>query len=135
MATQKTLPTQVTVENFIHEIEDKRVREETGQLVTLMEDITLERATMWGGSIIGFGQYHYKYASGHEGDACRVGFAPRKDKFSMYLACDIHQHADLLRKLGKHKTGKGCLYIKTLADVDLNVLKELVAIGYTRMKQ
>jgi hypothetical protein len=95
-----------------------------------MGDITLEPATMWGGSIIGFGKYHYKYASGHEGDSCRIGFSPRKDKFSLYLGCNIRQYQNLLTHLGKHKTGKGCLYIKKLEDVDLSVLKEMVSIAY-----
>jgi len=134
MAVQKTLPTKIRVDDFVKTIEDEKVRNDTRQLVSVMEEVTAETATMWGGSIIGFGQYHYKYASGHEGDACKVGFSPRKDKFSLYLACDINQHASLLEKLGKHKTGKGCLYIKSLGDVDISVLKELVAIGYKKIR-
>jgi hypothetical protein len=130
MATQKTLPTQVSVEEFINKIEDETVRDDTRQLVKLMEDTTLQPATMWGGSIIGFGKYHYKYASGHEGDSCRVGFSPRKDKFSLYLSCNIQEYQDLLNKLGKHKAGKGCLYIKKMGDVDLSVLREMVSIAY-----
>ena len=130
MATQKTLPTQVGVEEFIAGIEDLSVRNETRQLVKLMEEVTLEPATMWGGSIIGFGNYHYKYVSGHEGDSCRVGFAPRRDKFSLYLSCNIQQYKTLLDKLGKYKTGKGCLYLKKLGDVNLDVLKEMIGIAY-----
>lgn len=130
MATQKTLPTAVTVESFINTIQDTAVRNDTRQLVNIMEEITTETATMWGTGIIGFGKYHYKYESGHEGDSCKIGFAPRKDKFSLYLSCQLDEYLAKLETLGKHKKAKGCLYIKKLADVDINVLKDMIKIAY-----
>lgn len=97
----------------------------------MMKEITGDSAKMWGPSIIGFGDLRYKYASGREGDWMRVGFSPRKAKISLYISgCDISMHEDSLKRLGKHKTGKGCLYINKLSDVDKNVLKEMIKDGY-----
>lgn len=97
----------------------------------MMKEISGEEPKMWGPSIIGFGEIHYKYASGREGDWMRIGFSPRKANISFYISgCDVSMHEQLLSKLGKHKTGKGCLYINKLADVDKDVLKEMIAEGY-----
>jgi hypothetical protein len=91
-----------------------------------MKKITGEEPKMWGPTIVGFGQYHYKYESGHEGEACLTGFSPRKQNLTLYVMPGLAESTDLLKKLGKHKAAKGCLYIKRLADVDLDVLKKLI---------
>ena len=96
----------------------------------LMRDITGQEPVMWGPSIIGFGSYHYKYASGHEGDAAAVGFSPRKGNLALYGLTYAPESAPLLERLGKHKTGAACLYVNKLADIDLDVLKELIELGY-----
>ncbi|PQO36020.1 DUF1801 domain-containing protein [Bremerella cremea] len=135
MAENKTKPTGVSPTKFINELEDPQQRKDCKQLVKMMKSATGEKAVMWGPSIVGFGAYHYKYASGHEGDMMIVGFAPRKSQLSLYLSCDIQQSADLLAKLGKHKTGKGCLYIKKLEDVDQDVLTALIQRGIDEVEQ
>lgn len=129
MAENKTKPTGVSPTKFINELEDLQQRKDCKQLVKMMKAATGEKAVMWGPSIVGFGSCHYKYASGREGDIMRVGFAPRKNQLSLYLSCDIQRSADLLAQLGKYKTGKGCLYIKKLEDVDLDVLAQLIERG------
>ncbi|PQO28292.1 DUF1801 domain-containing protein [Blastopirellula marina] len=129
MAENKTKPTGVSPTKFINELEDLQQRKDCKQLLKMMKAATGEKAVMWGPSIVGFGSCHYKYASGREGDIMRVGFAPRKNQLSLYLSCDIQRSADLLAQLGKYKTGKGCLYIKKLGDVDLDVLAQLIERG------
>lgn len=129
MAENKTQPTKISPTKFIAAVEDPQQRKDCKELVKMMKAATGEKAVMWGPSIIGFGTYHYKYASGREGDFLVVGFSPRKGKLSIYVSCDIQQHADLLAKLGKHKTGKGCLYVKTLEDIDRDVLQQLIQRG------
>ena len=99
-----------------------------------MRRVTGEPAKMWGPSIIGFGQYHYRYDSGHEGDMCLIGFSPRKANLVLYVLPGFEGQADMLARLGKHKHGKGCLYINKLADVDLAVLEELAAASFKHMK-
>ncbi|MDF2433079.1 MAG: hypothetical protein JWP44_2710 [Mucilaginibacter sp.] len=125
MTEMKTKPTEVSVETFLEKT-DNKTREDCNKLIDLMERITGEKPKMWGPSIIGFGQYHYKYASGHQGDICLTGFSPRKGNLSLYLLAGFEGQADLLSRLGKHKAGKGCLYIKKLEDVDMVVLENLV---------
>jgi hypothetical protein len=126
MSTQKTLPTDASVTEFLNGVADERKRADAWRLVELMQDATGEPPVLWGGSIVGFGSYHYRYASGHEGDAPLVGFAPRAKAFSLYLSCDLSEIPDELSRLGKHKMGKGCLYISRLSDVDEGVLRELI---------
>ena len=126
MAEQKTKPTAVSVESFLNKVADVQQRADSFQLLELMKDITGEKPRMWGPTMVGFGTYHYVYATGHEGDCFRTGFSPRKGSFSLYVSCGLHQFARLLKKLGKHKAGKGCLYVKRLADIDLKVLRELI---------
>lgn len=125
MAEQKTKPTEQTVTNFLEGVADENVRKDCLDLVKLMEKATGFPPVMWGGSIVGFGQYHYKYDSGHEGYACLAGFSPRKQNISLYVM-NFDNRAALLDKLGKYKAGKGCLYIKKLSDVDGQVLEQLV---------
>jgi len=125
MAEQKTKPTEQTVTSFLEGVTDENVRKDCIALAQLMEKATGFPPRMWGASIVGFGQYHYKYESGHEGDACLAGFSPRKQNISLYVMNFDSQPA-LLDKLGKYKAGKGCLYIKKLSDVDGQVLAQLV---------
>lgn len=126
MSTQKTLPTGEPVAELLDGIADERKRADAWRLVEMMEAATGEPAALWGGKIVGFGSYHYRYASGHEGDAPLVGFSPRARAFSIYLSCDAKTQAERLDRLGKHKMGKGCLYVTRLSDVDEVVLRELI---------
>lgn len=134
MAESKTKPTKQSVEDFLNTIPDEQKRADAFAIVKLMKQATRFEPTMWGSSIVGFGQYHYKYASGREGDSCLVGFSPRKQNFTLYLMLGVADYSDLLDKLGKHKTGKGCLYINTLADVDVPTLKELIKRSVQQLK-
>ena len=125
MPEAKTKPTPFTVDAFIAAVEKPTRREDATVVRQMMERVTGAPATMWGPSIIGFGAYHYRYASGHEGDTCRVGFSPRSANLVFYVG-NFPEYAALLERLGKHKSGKGCLYVNKLADVDLDVLEEIV---------
>ena len=127
MAQPKTKPTQASVQTFLTAIADAPQRADAFQLVDIMKEITGQPAKMWGPTIVGFGEYHYVYASGHEGDTCLTGFSPRKGALTLYFNAGLEERfAAVLRKLGKVKTSKGCLYIKNLADVDLAVLREMI---------
>jgi hypothetical protein len=126
MAETKTRPTAMKVADFIHAAPDAMRREDAKTLVALMSRITGEEPVMWGPSIIGFGSYHYRYESGHEGDACRLGFSPRKAELVLYVLNGSPEQEAQLARLGKHKTGKACLYIRKLADVDMAVLEEII---------
>jgi len=133
MAEIKTKPTQVSVDAFIEAVPDATRREDAKTLVGMMERLTGESAKMWGPTIIGFGSYHYKYDSGHEGEMCRIGFSPRKAELVLYVLNAYSDQSAELAKLGKHKTGKGCLYVKRLADVDMAVLEGLLRDKLARM--
>ncbi len=131
MAENKTQKTKLSVEDFINSVDHEGKRKDAFVILELMKDITKEEPRMWGPSIIGFGDLRYKYASGREGDWFKVGFSPRKTKISMYISgCDVSMHEKMLETLGKHQTGKGCLYINKLADVDMDVLKKMIKEGY-----
>jgi hypothetical protein len=134
MASNKTQPTRQKVSEFIAGIEDQRKRADCRELMKLMREVTGNRATMWGAAIVGFGKYHYKYASGREGDFFLTGFSPRKQALSIYIISGFKAHDGLMKKLGKFKTGKSCLYVKTLDDIDRAVLRELVekSVAYMR---
>ncbi len=134
MAESKTKLTGASVESYFAAIQDESRRTDHEALVKLMRKATKEPPKMWGTSIVGFGSYHYKYESGREGDACLTGFSSRKDAISIYLSC-LPKHEALLAKLGKHKMGKGCLYIRRLSDVDLKVLEKLVSDATTERKR
>jgi hypothetical protein len=128
MSENKTQPTDQSVEEFINSIENEKKRKDSQQIVDMMREATREAPVMWGSSIVGFGRYHYKYDSGREGDSPKMGFSPRKQSLTLYVLpgeLDATYQA-LLGKLGKHSTGKTCLYIKKLDDVDLGVLKEII---------
>ena len=126
MATLKTVPNDQSVDAFLAAIEDARKRADCMTLRALMQEVTGEPAQMWGDAIVGFGSYHYKYASGREGDWFLTGFAPRKQALTVYIMAGFDDYDALMARLGKHTTGKSCLYIKRLDDVDLDVLRELV---------
>lgn len=120
-------PTGASVEAFLDSIPDERRRTDARHVCALMQDITGEPAEMWGSSIVGFGRYHYRYASGHEGDSALASFSPRKEHLVVYLVGEFEsRHGTALARLGPHKTGKGCLYLKRLSDVDENALRELI---------
>lgn len=129
MAELKTKKNTSSVKAFIQSVKDTQMREDCEKVTALMKTITKAEPKMWGASIVGFGEYHYKYASGREGDWFLCGFSPRKQALTLYIMSGLEQHPELLTKLGKHKTGKSCLYIKRLGDVDLNVLKSLIQQG------
>lgn len=133
MAELKTQKNDASVTEFLNGVDEKR-REDCFTLVELMEEVTGEPAQMWGTAIVGFGSYHYKYASGQEGDWPLVGFSPRKQNLTLYLMSGFDQYDELLAKLGKHSTGKSCLYVKRLADVDRDVLRRLVQASVEHMQ-
>ncbi|MBN2980998.1 MULTISPECIES: DUF1801 domain-containing protein [Cohnella] len=122
----KTKETDNSVIEFIENVDNPKKREDAYALLDLFAETTGYPAKMWGPSIIGFGSYHYKYASGHEGDAPLVGFSPRKAKISLYFATGDEKREELLRNFGKHTAGKGCVYINKVADIDTDVLKALI---------
>jgi hypothetical protein len=122
----KTKENDNSVIEFIEGVADAKKREDAYRLLDIFTETTGYPAKMWGSSIIGFGSYHYKYASGHEGDAPLVGFSPRKAKISLYLASNDPERDALLESLGKHTQGKGCVYINKVADIDVDVLRKLI---------
>jgi hypothetical protein len=126
MSENKTQPTNLSVKAFIDSLDDQQKIADSYSLLDLMKEITGCEPKMWGPSIIGFDQYHYKYESGREGDFLKIGFSPRKRKLSIYLMCSLEKNKELLSKLGKHRTGKSCLYVKRLEDINMDVLRDLV---------
>ena len=126
MAKMKTTPTQASVDAYLDAVEDEKKRADCRAIAAMMAEATGAPARMWGPSIVGFGTYHYRYASGREGDFMETGFAARKRAITLYIMAGFSEYGDLLAKLGKHDTGKSCLYVKRLADVDQAVLREMV---------
>ena len=126
MAENKTKPTDRQVSSYLQGIEDPSRREDCREVAALMEEITGEPPVMWGQSLVGFGKYRYKYASGREGEWFKTGFSSRKQHLTVYIAGYLENHSDILERLGKFKMGKGCLYIKRLTDVEKQVLKDLI---------
>ena len=126
MAELKTKQTEASVEKYLDTIADPRRRADCLAIAALMKRVTGYEPTMWGPSIVGFGSYHYRYASGHEGDACLAGFSFRKPEIVVYIADGFESREQLLQQIGKHRTGKSCLYIKRLSDIDVGVLEKIV---------
>ena len=126
MAEQKTKPTAESVTDFINKQEDEQVRDDCRELIKMMKKITGEKPTMWGPGIVGFGSYHYKYASGHEGDSCIAAFAPRKGKLTVYGMPEVLADKKLMTKLGKAQTSKACIYFKKLEDINTSVLEHII---------
>lgn len=129
----KTRRNDTGVAEFLATVDDPKRRADAEAACALMAEATGAEPTMWGSAIIGFGSYHYRYATGREGDAPAVGLSPRKQALTLYVSAGLDGHADLLSRLGPHRTGKSCLYLKRLADVDLSVLKELVTRGFRHL--
>jgi len=130
MAKNKTTETNESTIDFINTfVEDETKKKDAFELIKIMQEVTHFEPKMWGPSIIGFGSYHYKYASGHEGDAPLVGFSPRKAAISLYINIPTENRDELLSKLGKHKASKGCIYVKKIADIDIEVLKKMISLS------
>ena len=127
MAELKTKLNDASVDKFLQQINDEQKQADNFQVAEIMKKVIKAEPKMWGTSIVGFGKYHYKYASGREGDWFVVGFSPRKQNLTLYIRSGFSGHEELRGKLGKHSLGKGCLYIKNLVDVDTKVLKELIS--------
>ena len=135
MTTQKSTETKASVSDFISQITDEAKRKDAFRLVDIFQNQTNLEPKMWGSNIIGFGSYHYKYTSGHEGNAPLIAFSPRATAMSLYLNLPTEQREDLLQKLGKTKAGKGCIYVKKLSEINLEVLKELIEVSLNFIKQ
>jgi len=135
MAENKTKPNNLSVEAFLDKIKDPVKKADSKTLATLMEELTGSKPKMWGESIVGFGDYRYKYASGREGDWFLAGFSPRKQNLTIYIMGYLEFYTDILENLGKHKHGKGCLYIKRLEDIDKEVLRTLIRTSIERLPQ
>lgn len=135
MAKNKTTQTEISVTDFINAVEDDTKRNDSFELITIMQKQTGFEAKMWGPSIIGFGSYHYKYESGHEGDAPLVGFSPRKDAFSFYACLTDENKEELLPNFGKHKVAKACVYFKKLADIDPEILKKMISLSVKNLNK
>ncbi|MEP6390667.1 MAG: DUF1801 domain-containing protein [Halioglobus sp.] len=129
MSNNKTLPTAVSVEAFLSDVQPDRKRAEALELDRLFRKITGWNPVMWGPTMIGYGSYHYRYDSGREGEMLATGFSPRKAKHSIYVLPGYSDYGKILERLGKHTKGKSCLYINKLEDIDLDVLAELIAVG------
>ena len=135
MAENKTQKTGASVEDFISSVKNKTRREDGFRLLDAMREITGEEPEMWGPSIIGFGDYHYRYESRREGDFFLTGFSPRKQSLSLYIMAGFEEYDSLLSTLGKHRKGASCLYINKLADVDMEVLRELIERSVEQAKK
>ncbi len=134
MAKNKTVETTASVNDFLATAADDARRQDCLTIVKLMEQLSGFKAKMWGPAIIGFGSCHYKYESGREGDMPIIAFSPRKNDLTLYLSSDFDNRTELLARLGKHKSAKACLYIKKLADVDMEVLKEMMVLSIKHTK-
>ncbi len=130
MSENKTQKTDASVTDFLNSIPDERKRQDGFTLLALMSEITGLEPKMWGPSMVGFGDVHYKYESGREGDMFKVGFSPRKQNLTIYITDGFANYQELLAKLGKHKTSVSCLYVNKLTDIDLTVLREMVSRSF-----
>ena len=134
MAELKTKQTDESVVEFLNGIPDAQRRADCFAIAKLMEEVTGHKPRMWGPSIVGFGSYHYKYATGREGDWLMTGFSPRKKDLTLYLMMGFEKHQELMKQLGKHSTGKSCLYIKRLSDIHLPTLKKLIKTSVKQLQ-
>jgi len=130
----KTKVNNASVTDFLNSVADEQKRNDSFEILKMMKQVSKEDAKMWGTSIVGFGSYHYKGASGREGDWMLIGFSPRKQNITLYIMPGFDHYQKLMKNLGKYSTGKSCLYIKRLSDVDVNVLKELMTESLKVMK-
>ena len=130
MAENKTKPTVASVTSFLNRIQNTQIRDDCFTILKMMQAISKKKPVMWGSSIIGFGTFHYVYESGREGDTVLIGFSPRKQNISIYMMCSLENVKDELATLGKYKTGKGCLYIKSLSEVNTAALKKVLTKAF-----
>jgi hypothetical protein len=135
MAENKTRPTEVSVDSFLDHVPDPQRREDAKALREMMERISGFEAKMWGPTIVGFGSYHYRYASGHGGSMARIGFSPRGRELVLYLFGGFPRHRELMERLGKYRTGKACLYARRLGDLDADVLEDLIGESLAYMRE
>jgi hypothetical protein len=131
----KTKPTNQSVKEFLNEVPEPERRADCFAVAKIMEEITGEKPKMWGPSIVGFGNFHYKYDSGREGDWLLTGFSPRKKDLTLYMMMGFEKHPELMEKLGKHSTGKSCLYIKQLSDIHVPTLKKLIKVTLKDLRE
>lgn len=134
MAKVKTKPTQASVKEFFNQIPDEARRQDCIEIAKIMEEVTGENPKMWGPSIVGFGTYHYKYDSGHEGDWMLIGFSARKKDLTLYIMMGFEKFPELMKQLGKYSKGKSCLYIKKLSDINMPTLKKLIKQSVKELK-
>ncbi len=134
-SNNKTVETDASVSDFLAGIENEAKRKASEKIVAMMEEVSGEKPVMWGPSIIGFGRYHYKYESGREGDFMKLGFSPRKQNLTLYIMPGFQRYQELMDNLGKYKTGKSCLYVKKLEDINWDTLKELSSLSYQYMTE
>lgn len=135
MAELKTKPNDASVEEFLNAVENDQKRKDSFRLLKIMEEVTGEKGKMWGPSIVGFGSYHYVYPTGNSGDWMLTGFSPRKQALTVYMMAGNARYESDLQKLGKHKIGKSCLYVKKLEDIDENILKSMIADSIETVKK
>ena len=135
MATLKTKPTDASVDDFINQISNEQRKADCLELLKMFSEVTGEPAKMWGDNMVGFGKYHYKYKSGHEGEWFLTGFSPRKQNLTIYIMAGFQNYEELLKDLGKYKTSSSCLYLKKLEDIDRGVLKKLISTSVEDMKK
>lgn len=135
MTENKTKETDASVEAYLNEVQDEEKRRDCETVLQLMKEVTGTEPKMWGGGMVGFGSYHYKYPSGREGDWFLTGFAPRKRDLTIYVTAGFDRYEALMSELGKFKIGKSCLFVKRLSDVDLTVLRKLISESVNHMKQ
>lgn len=135
MSKNKTTETEINVTDFLNKIIDEKKRKDCFELVLLIKKLSGVEPKMWGSSIVGFGSHHYKYASGREGDSPNVAFSPRSSSIAIYLSADFNNREELLQNFGKHKTEKGCIHIKSLADVDTAVLNKMIINHIKHIKE
>ena len=135
MSEPKTKPTRASVDRFIAAVPDPQRREESRRLVEMMQAATGDKPVLWGTAIVGFGRYHYRYDSGREGDWPITGFSPRKRELSLYIMSGFDRHADLLARLGRHRIGVSCLYLRRLDEIDMDVLDTLVRVSVDSMRE
>lgn len=126
MAELKTKPNDASVLDFLNSVEDESKRDDCYEIMNMMQEVSGDQPKMWGSSIVGYGTYHYKYASGREGEWMKIGFSPRKQNLTLYLMAGVERNEEILSRIGKYKNGKSCFYIKKLDDIDREVLKELM---------
>ena len=135
MANIKTVQTSISAEDFINRVNNETMRKDYFNLIQQIKEETGFEPKMWGPGIVGFGSHHYKYESGREGDSPDVAFSPRASSIAIYLSGNFEDREPLLQQLGKHKTGKACIHIKTLADIDKNILKKMIANHIKHIKE